>query len=188
MSQDRAFMKGRALQEAKRILGSGLLTSEGDQHLHQRRLIQPLFARERIEGYGATMAEYAERTADRWRAGDTIEVGGEMARLTLAVVGKTLFDADVENEAREVGEALTTALETLERFMTPWAPHGERLPMPSTRRLHTARERLDAMIERLIDERREDLGARTDLLSLLLQARDEQGDARCRAGRCATRR
>ena len=177
VTQDGAFMKGRALQEARRIVGNGLLTSEGEQHLHQRRLIQPLFAHERIEGYGSVMVDYAARAAARWHAGETIDVGAEMTRLTLAVVGKTLFDADIEGDAHEVGEALTTALELLERFMTPWARVTERLPLPAARRLRAAQGRLDAMIERLIEERRDDLAGRTDLLSLLLQARDERGEA-----------
>ncbi len=89
------FHKGRALQRSKLLLGEGLLTSEGEFHLRQRRLAQPAFHRDRIAAYGETMAGYAERTRGGWRAGETLDVAQEMMRLTLAVVGRTLFDAEV---------------------------------------------------------------------------------------------
>ena len=98
-----AYHKGRALERAKRLLGEGLLTSEESVHLRQRRLMQPAFHRERISGYGETMVRYAERAGERWKGGETIDVHREMVGLTLAIVGKTLFDADVEGEADEIG-------------------------------------------------------------------------------------
>src|SRR6185436_10561047 len=99
------FMKGEGLQRAKRLLGEGLLTSEGEFHLRQRRLAQPAFHRQRIAGYGATMVEYAERACGEWREGETRDIARDMMRLTLAIAGKTLFDADVESEADEIGAA-----------------------------------------------------------------------------------
>jgi cytochrome P450 len=69
-----AYHKGRALERARRLLGQGLLTSEGALHLRQRRLMQPAFHRERIAGYGETMVRYAGRAAERWKAGETIDV------------------------------------------------------------------------------------------------------------------
>ena len=99
-----AFHKGRGLERAKRLLGEGLLTSEDPVHLRQRRMIQPAFHHERIAGYGAVMVEHAERLAHRWQDGETRDVSLEMSRLTLAIVGRTLFDADVESEADEIGD------------------------------------------------------------------------------------
>src|SRR5829696_3936047 len=104
------FMKGRALQRAKRLLGEGLLTSEGEFWRRQRRLAQPAFHRQRINAYGQTMVEYAEAAAARWRDRQELDISDEMMRLTLAVVGKTLFDADVESDADEVGGALTEVM------------------------------------------------------------------------------
>src|SRR5262247_2895544 len=92
VTHNKNFMKGEGLQRAKRLLGEGLLTSEGEFHLRQRRLAQPAFHRQRIAGYAATMVEYAAHACDRWRAGDTRDVAREMMRLTLAIAGKTLFD------------------------------------------------------------------------------------------------
>ena len=171
------FHKGRALQRAKRLLGEGLLTSEEEFHRRQRRLAQPAFHRQRINAYGAQMVEYAERTSERWRDGQTLDVAHEMMRLTLAIVGKTLFDADVESEADEVGEALTDVMELFGYLMIPYAELLEHFPMlPQTRRFNRARARLDAVIYRIIEDRRRSAGDRGDLLSMLLLAVDEEGD------------
>src|SRR5918911_2862022 len=114
-----AFIKGRALQRAKRLLGEGLLTSEGAHHRRQRRLAQPAFHRQRIETYGEVMIAYAARTAAAWRDAETIDLSREMMRLTLAIVAKTLFDADVEREAEDVGRALTDIMELFQMLMLP---------------------------------------------------------------------
>ncbi len=172
------FTKGEGLQRAKKLLGEGLLTSEGEFHLRQRRLAQPAFHRQRISEYAQTMVAYAERQTNRWQAGQSCDVAREMMQLTLAIAGKTLFDADVdvEAEADEIGEALTEAMRTFDRFTLPFSQLLERLPLPANRRFDQARERLDATIYRMINERRHDQQERGDLLSLLMAARDEEGD------------
>ena len=175
VADQRLFMKGRALQEAKRILGNGLLTSEGEHHLRQRRLVQPLFHQRRVATYAEVMVACAERVASGWRDGDVLDVQREMSRLTLAIVGRTLFDADVEDEADELGAALTEAFESLNLLMLPFSPVLDALPLPSMRRLRRARVRLDQTIHALIRERRAGGRDRGDLLSLLLAARDEDG-------------
>jgi cytochrome P450 len=176
VTHNRNFMKGEGLQRAKRLLGEGLLTSEGEFHLRQRRLAQPAFHRQRIAGYAATMVEYAARMRDCWQAGETRDVAREMMRLTLGIAGKTLFDADVENEADEIGEALTTTFESFNRVTLPFIQWLDRLPLPSAKRFQKARSRLDATIYRIIHERRASGADRGDLLSMLIQARDEEGD------------
>src|SRR5215831_12331019 len=176
VTHNRKFMKGEGLQRAKRLLGEGLLTSEGEFHLRQRRLAQPAFHRQRIAGYAATMVEYAARACDRWRAGETRDVSREMMRLTLAIAGKTLFDAKVEGEADEIGKALTTTFELFNTLTLPFRQLLERLPLPASKRFLKARERLDATIYRIINERRASGEDRGDLLSMLIAARDEEGD------------
>lgn len=172
---NRSFAKGNALQQAKRVLGEGLLTSEGELHLRQRRLIQPLFHGRRVAGYAETMVTRTERMLGRWEDGETLDVHREMTRLTLAVVGETLFNADVEGEAEEIGAALTESLEAVNRLVYPFVgPALERLPLPSRRRFHRSIERLDATIGRLIAERRAAPGG-GDLLSLLLEAQGQNG-------------
>ena len=173
VGEHRSFTKGRALAEAKRILGEGLLTSEGDFHRRQRRLVQPLFVHSRIAGYADAMVDAAERAAERWRDGQEVDAQAEMSRLTLAVVGRTLFDADIEGEATEIGRALTDSMETLNRFMLPFSGLFEVLPTATGRRLRRARARLDATIYALIAARRRAGAEGGDLLSVLIRARDE---------------
>ena len=92
VTNNRKFEKGRVLQRSKRILGEGLLTSEGEVHLRQRRLAQPAFHRQRIASYGDSMVRYADHTRSRWKNGTTIDMREAMMQLTLNIVGKTLFE------------------------------------------------------------------------------------------------
>jgi cytochrome P450 len=176
VTHNKNFMKGEGLQRAKRLLGEGLLTSEGEFHLRQRRLSQPAFHRQEIAGYAATMVDYAARMRDGWREGETLEMSREMMRLTLAIAGKTLFGAEVESEADEIGDALSRAMSLFNHLTVPFSHLLEKLPLPAVWRFQKARERLDATIYRMIDERRRNGGERGDLLSILIQARDEEGD------------
>lgn len=178
VTHNHRFMKGQALQEARRLLGQGLLTSEGDLHRRQRRMIQPLFHRRRIAAYAEVMTDYAARAAGRWPDGGTIDLHQEMVRLTLAIVGKTLFDTDIEaREAREVGRALTTIMGMFDRLTLPFAGLLERLSLlRGTRRFLEAKERLDRIIYRMIEDRRTAGASGADLLSLLLAAQDQEGD------------
>jgi cytochrome P450 len=176
VTNQKNFTKSRALMRAKRILGEGLLTSEGDFHLRQRRLAQPAFHRDRIAAYGRSMVEYADRTRSRWTDGCAVDVHDEMMRLTLAIVAKTLFSADVETEAAEIGEALTTAFEAFNIGTLPFSELLEKLPLPYIKRFEAARARLDKTIYRIIDERRATGEDRGDLLSMLLLAQDTEGD------------
>jgi cytochrome P450 len=172
------FHKGRALQRAKRLLGRGLLTSEGEFHRRQRRLAQPAFHRQRVNSYARVMTEFAEKTSERWRDRTTLDISEEMMRLTLSIVGKTLFDADVESDADEVGAALTEVMSLFSYLLLPFSELLEKLPLPPQRRFLRARARLDAVIYRIIEERRRSGEDRGDLLSTLLLAVDEEGDRR----------
>ena len=176
VTHGRLFHKGRGLERAKMLLGDGLLTSEDELHLRQRRLAQPAFHRARITAYAETMSAYAARRSEQWRDGERLDVAREMAAYTLAVVGKTLFDADIEGEAHEIGEALGAAIEAFNLSVLPFGELLERLPLPVTLRFRRGRERLDATIYRLIAERRASGEDRGDLLSMLLLAQDSEGD------------
>ncbi len=177
VTHNASFMKGRGLQRAKRLLGEGLLTSEPPLHTRQRRLAQPAFHKQRIASYASLMVDYAERhQRERWKDGQTLDVSQEMMHLTLAIVGKTLFDTDTEREAEEVREALSATMVSFTRFLMPFAELLDHLPLPSTRRFEQARARLDAIIYRIIDERRKSGADRGDLLSMLIMAQDEEGE------------
>jgi cytochrome P450 len=171
------FHKGRALKRAKKLLGEGLLTNEGESHLRQRRMMQPAFHRQRIANYAETMIEYGEKMSHLWQDGEARDISKEMMRLTLQIVGKTLFDANVEDEADDVGTAMTTLIELFDYLLLPFSEILEKLPIPQARRFDKAKRTLDKIIYGIIEERR-NLGApdKGDLLSMLLAARDEEGD------------
>jgi cytochrome P450 len=175
VTRQQNFIKGRALQRSKRLLGEGLLTSEGAFHRRQRRLAQPAFHRHRIASYADVMTFYAERSVSHWRDGEQLDISQEMMRLTLAIVGKTLFDADVEEEAQEIGEALATILSLFNAMLFPFSELLEKLPLPQNKRFERAKRRLDETIYRIIDERRRSGEDHGDLLSMLLLAQDEEG-------------
>ena len=174
VTNQRAFHKGRGLERSKRLLGQGLLTSEDDLHRRQRRLIQPAFHRDRIATYADVMTAYADRVRQSWSDGQTVDAAQEMNRLTLGIVGKTLFDADVEAQARNVGRALTAVLESFWTLMLPFSNLLERLPLPALKRSRAARAELDAIIFGMIADRRKRPADRGDLLSMLLLAQDEE--------------
>jgi cytochrome P450 len=177
VTHNRNFTKSRGLERSKRLLGQGLLTSEGAFHLRQRRLMQPAFHRDRVAGYGDLMVGYADRMRRSWSDGATLDIAREMNRLTLSIVGRTLFDVDVEQQAAAVGEALTAVMESFWMTMLPFGEVLERLPVPKLRRARMARGRLDAIIYRMIADRRSSGGDRGDLLSMLLAAQDEDDGA-----------
>jgi len=175
VTNNQNFIKGLVLQRAKRLLGEGLLTSEGEFHRRQRRLAQPAFHRQRIASYAEVMTDYATRIYERWQDGDELDISAEMMRLTLAIVGKTLFDADVERDAADVGEAMTVVMELFDTLTMPFFELLSKLPLPQLRRFDNARNKLDRIIYRLIDDRRRSGIDRGDLLSMLLLAQDEEG-------------
>ncbi len=174
------FQKGVALQRAKRLLGEGLLTSEGKHHLKQRRTIQPLFHRQHVQRFADAMVKHASRWRETVSAGSTIDMSTEMAGLTLAIVGETLFSSDVQGDVDEVRDALAAAFQTFSVAFLPGLEYFEKLPIPAFARLRRSRERLDRVILRVIDERRlkADGSANAllqrDLIAMLLAARDPE--------------
>src|ERR1700743_594261 len=177
VTDNRKFMKGRILRKTKQLFGNGLLTSEGDFWLRQRRLAQPAFHRGRVASYADTMVRYAARMAGKWKNithGEERDIHAEMMRLTLSIVAKTLFDADVDREAKRVGHALEAIMHLNSDFrkliLTPtW------LPTPRKVRATFATAKLNRIVYRFIEERRASGVDNGDLLSMLLAARDDDG-------------
>jgi cytochrome P450 len=169
------FQKGVALQRAKRLLGEGLLTSEGQAHLRQRRTIQPLFHRQQVQRFADAMVKHGLRWRESVTADAPIDMTGAMAALTLAIVGETLFSSDVKSDADEVRDALTAAVQSFGIAFLPGLEYFEKLPLPMFVRVRKSRERLDKVIHRVIADRREggppDGG---DLIAMLLAARDPE--------------
>ena len=167
------FTKGPTMQAAKRMLGESLLTSEGEHHRRQRRLIQPLFHHERIADLAEPIRGAGERAAARWADAERIDVRAEMARLALEIVVATLFGAGIEDaEAARIGGAMNDVLAQFDRVFSPLLPVTEHLPIPATRRFRRARTVFDETIHRMIADRRTSGIRGDDLLSLLMLAKD----------------
>jgi cytochrome P450 len=173
VTSGRSYVKGRGTQRLERLLGKGLLTSNGALHLRQRRLVQPAFHRERIGGYAATMVRRAEAFAEGVRAGETLEMDSVMGRLTLGIAAETLFGAEVDDQADTIGRALDEAMESFPISLTPIGELLDHLPwVPIVRRFLNARAQLDAIVYGLIEARRNDpeAASRADVLGMLLAA------------------
>lgn len=169
-----SFEKLPSIAFLRPLVGNGLLTSEHEFHHRQRKLVSPAFQHRRIAGYAGLMAEYAERAQQRWADGAPIDIAREMMRLTLSIVGKTLFDAEVLSEADELGAALTIALRYVNKKTSSLLPIPMTWPTPGNWRNRRAIARLDATIYRIIQERRAAGQDKGDLLSILLTAEDEE--------------
>jgi cytochrome P450 len=168
---DRAdeFEKGPVLKIFSRpLLGDGLLNSEGEPHRRRRRLVAPAFAHQRVSRYAETMRAQSEAAAGRWTDGAPIDIAQEMMRLTLGIVGRTLFDVDLLDQADTLGRDITTLQSWVVRQMrVPF--RIPRFPAPAA-----ALRRLNETIYRLIRDRRASGADKGDLLSMLLLSEDEE--------------
>jgi cytochrome P450 len=168
------FSKSTMLKTTlKSVLGTGLFTSEGDFWKRQRKLAQPAFHPRRIGAYGDVMVRYAAETADGWQNGATLDMDFEMVELTMRIVARTLFDADVKGEAAIVSHAVTTILHIVDKRLNRLLPTPEWLPIEENRRFRAALDDLNGVIQRFIDDRRRTGADTGDLLSMLLLARDD---------------
>src|ERR1043166_2764649 len=171
------FIKSRSLRTPffRRLVGNGLLTSEGEEWKRQRRLAQPAFHRQRISAYGDVMVEYTERMIADWTGNEIRDIHRDMMRLTLEIVVKTLFDADISGDADKVRRVLSTMVKPFASQATLKWIADNRLPTPTHRRFNAAAREIDEIVYRLIAERRASGYDRGDLLSMLVAARDEDG-------------
>jgi cytochrome P450 len=164
--------RGLVMRRAKLVLGEGLLTSEAPLHLRQRRLAQPAFHRQRIAAYGQIIAGYAAEMTSRWNSGTVMDLQPEMLLLALRIVGKTLFDTNVEAQVRQIAQAVDSFMGFLPLAFLPFSDFLLRLPLPVMTRIRNGQAYLDGLIYRMIAERRKNPGDRGDLLSMLLAAVD----------------
>ena len=170
------FIKPFALRRMNRFLGMGLLSSDGETWRRQRRLAQPAFHTQRIASYADVIVAFAQRRLTGWADGEVRDLHDEMMQITYEIVGKTLFDADVGDQAADVRDALAMTLEHYQRVLGSfWILLPDGIPTPANLRLRKALRRLDSAIYQVIDERQSGNTDRGDLLSMLLQAKDTDG-------------
>jgi cytochrome P450 len=175
VTQNSNFVKSKDYRAMRRVLGNGLLLSEGEFWRRQRKLIQPAFHQERIAAYADIMTGYTQRMLSSWSDGQTLDIHEAMMRLTLGIVAKTLFDAEVSHEAEDVDAALTVLMGKFLRqaglalLLPAW------VPLPTSQLLKRAVSRLDHVIYGIIEKRRASGQMSGDLLSVFLQVQDDQG-------------
>jgi cytochrome P450 len=171
------FDKGIAIHRTFRpAIGDGVFSSEGDFHRHQRKLMSPPFQPRHIASYAGIMGHYGEQIQQTWLDGTTIDVNQQMTNLTMSIIGKALFDADFFTEADELGAAMSITLENVSHSLSTLLPPPYSWPTPRNLRAHKAAKVLRNRIQHFIDERRTNPAERNDFLSILLQARDEDGN------------
>ncbi len=181
INQPHFFIKERTQRRMKILLGEGLITSEGRFHMRQRRIAAPAFHRQRIQAYAESMVESARSMRDSW-TGPTVEIGAEMMHLSLEIVARTLFNTEVTAEIRAINHEVNAIMDVYNLLIA--LPQAERYlgaPIPGLIRFRRARARLDAVVHKMIADRR--LSMQTDkvdhgdLLSMLMSSRDEEAAA-----------
>ena len=179
----KAYTKSRSYIGLKFALGEGLLTSEGAHWRKQRKLAQPAFHRDRLAGFAHAFARCTRDMLTRWHAEDgsrPFDFHREMMRLTFRIVGLTLFSADVDGDAKDVGKALDVAMHWANDYAEAFFPIHPRIPTPANRRFKKAKKTIDDVVFRLIAERRAaakvtgDTGS--DLLGMLMAATEAPED------------
>lgn len=171
------FRKSMSLRSNffQRLVGNGLITSEGEFWRRQRRLAQPSFHRQRVNAYGEVMVDYTKRMVSTWNHAETRDIHRDMMQLTLEIVVKTLFNADISRDAENVGRILSQIVKPFSSQATLKWILDNRLPTPGHRRYHRAVRQIDEVVYKVIGERRANAADQGDLLSMLLEAHDEDG-------------
>ncbi|TYL39167.1 cytochrome P450 [Natronococcus pandeyae] len=168
------YVKGDRFQHIlEPVTGNGILNSEGAVWRRNRHLIQPAFNPDRIREYAEMMTAFTEDALEEWEDGQTRLFHEDMMEVTLRIVARALFGVDIDEYVDTVGSALEEfmlATESLSHLVLP-----PQVPTPSRRRIQRAREELDAVVYRLIEERRAN-PTEQDVISKLLEVTDEEGN------------
>src|SRR3954447_25298133 len=173
LTRPTGFRQGRGTEALSVTFGQGVLTSDGDLHRRQRRLVQPAFHAHRLIAYAQDAVRLGSARSAQWHDGARIDVAEEMSSLTLEFVGRTLFGTDVRDEVAIVMDAQQRLLEAFPTLMSPRGMLMTRIPTPFRRRLRRQIARLDGVVERVIATRGT-TGDTGDVVSMLLAVRDEE--------------
>jgi len=177
-----SFGKDRTQKRMKILLGEGLITSDGEAHKRGRRIAAPAFHRQRIQRYAGQIVELADGLSAEWEAGQPLNIAAEMMRLALKITARTLFDTEVTPEIHVINDQVNVVMDLYNYLVA--MPRAELLlnsPLPGMRRFRHAKARLDEVVDGMIRGRLAETGAgeleqRSDLLSMLLAARDDQAE------------
>ncbi len=157
----------------KAFLGDGLLTTDGEFHRQQRRLVQPAFHKKRVEGYADVMVQFTREMLETWQAGTEIDIAQSMQQLTLRIILKSLFNIDSPAQANTLGRAFNDVINNTQRRFSALAKLERRLPLAKNRKRQAGTRTIDDFVYELIAQRRAEDGDVGDVLSMLLNAQDE---------------
>ncbi len=173
----RNFINRPVFESLRLLLGDGLLSIDGEFHRQQRRMVQPAFHKQRVEGYRDTMVACTERMLEEWTPGSERDMAHEMMRVTMHIVAKALFNVDLASQSEAIGQAFFDASEYTRRSRAPFKLFRLNLPFTKYGKYVRARTYLNNTMAAFIAEHRargEDTG---DVISMLLKAQDEDGSA-----------
>ncbi len=172
VTQGAKFRKGAMFDKFQPYLGTGLLLSNGEFHLRQRRMMQPAFHRERMDAYATTMVRAATSLAESWRPGEVRVIENDMQELAVTIVGEALFSTEMgERAVAEVRRSIFTVIQQgMVRALSP--SFVEKLPLPGNREFDAAIARMKAVVLQVIESWRTDGVDHGDVLSMLLLAQD----------------
>ncbi|MCE9499217.1 MAG: cytochrome P450 [Leptospira sp.] len=169
------YTKSVLYKEVKHVVGNGLLTSEGDFWRRQRKLAQPSFHKQKIIGFAEMMVSENDKMLQEWESGkNPFDVSQEMMKLTFSVVGKTLFGSDISSFSDRVGESLYAGIEGAANRMKSIIKFPLSVPTPANIRFNRAISEMDKIVYSIIAEKKKNPPGGADLLSMLIDARDEE--------------
>ncbi|MGE7780490.1 cytochrome P450 [Peribacillus sp. NPDC097264] len=175
VTKQKSFLKSRDFNSLKPLIGEGLITSEKDFHLHQRRLIQPSFKKTHISNYGQDMIDLTREYISTWKNGEERMMTEDMMSLALSIVSKTMFSTELKDGYNLIGEPIDDALKVAIKRMRTLFHLPLWIPTKSNREYKEVLDRLDSVIYRIIERRRDEAESRDDMLGILMDARDDVG-------------
>jgi cytochrome P450 len=159
----------------RRIFGEGVFVAEGERWKRKRRLVQPAFRKKRVSDYAGVMAQFARDMLDGWSDGEVYEIDRELTELTLRIIARTMYGVDLADRVEAIGRTMKTLLTVVEDQLRSTVRAPSWVPTPTNRRHKAAHRELTGILLDIIRERREAGVDTGDLLSMLLQVRDEDG-------------
>lgn len=174
VKKQHSFVKGVGFERMHKVLGRGLLTNEEPIHLRHRRMMQPPFHHQQLDAYATLMRDTVSAHITRWDTGEKVSANEEMMRLTFQIVARLLFSTDIDDYAEGVQHHMGIAIDRIERTMLPGLDRFDRSPLPYFRKFKESSDYLADVAEDIIRKRIESGSHGTDLLGLLLDARDDE--------------
>lgn len=177
VKKQHSFIKGVGFERMHKVLGKGLLTNEEPTHLRHRRMMQPPFHHQQLDEYARVMQDIVRSHISKWQSGDQVSANEEMMRLTFQIVARLLFSTDIDRYAQGVQHHMGVAIDRIERTMLPGLDRFDQFPIPYFRKFRESSEYLSDVAEDIISNRVASGNHESDLLGLLLDARDDENQA-----------